>query len=434
MSGAVSNPPMKSDGPDAIIFLPAMGDQFLPQSATDVGRRIARGLDLSATSQGAVIRAEPLTPLAYGSQAERLAEAVRVTRIDPGDTSARVVFDLYCVDYRKALYREVETSSTRVLAWFLTRQTFWLALRWLDGLRRGWSSVGVRKRVQLLLGGLIVGLLVFVLLTALVAALSAPVVIGDEQLELPKSVQWWVDCAKALLYPALVFLGGASAFFGFDVQQAVRQLGLRLAAISNYMDPGGYKRDEVLAEVENALEAIAESSEGYQRVFVVGYSFGSVVTLDLTLLSQRPSQRVSALIKGVVTIGCPFDLIVTYWPKYFGRHAKAPPFLTRWHNVYAKSDVLGSDFELLAQAQKSALSIPPTETGIADRKIRHLLETPAKPHSNIEYPAQRSDVGGVLTLAGIFAHGKYWEPQAPDHPAVWRPVGTALYSDHWVLE
>lgn len=154
--------------------------------------------------------------------------------------------------------------------------------------------------------------------------------------ELDTQWQNWL----ANLYAVLVFLGGAQLLTGKRVRAEIEDLAWDPSMVGEYLD-NEYKREEILSEIDNALEAIAESSTGYRRVILLAYSFGSVVALEATLARADVAPRVRKHVKTLVTIGCPYDFVTTYWPDFF---RFSPRWSTEWINAYTEADVLGSRF------------------------------------------------------------------------------------------
>lgn len=380
---------------------------------------MARALDLLATSEAATVECRPAAPLSYGAKRDRSADVARVVRADGTDETT--VFDLIRVDYRKPLYKEIEKNDPRKLAVFLGVQTLGFLVRWIVGFlrHRRVGGLGFRKRMQLLTGGLVLVLLFLVLTVTILAALSVPVAGVGESVDGWEQLKTLLGPVEAYVYPLIVFGSGVAAMTRVDLKGDIRELALRLAAAHDYLDPGGHKRAEVVAEVHNALEAVAESPERYGRVFLVGYSFGAVVALDASRFHAAPPCRLQKYVKALVTIGCPFDVIATYWPAHFSNRGDALPKLA-WHNVYSPKDVLGSDFCVLNAAIQADSGKKKDAPRIA-------------PDTNVEYPAQRVHSSDVLTLAGLTTHAHYWEHDNSDHPAAWGPVAKVLYEGEWAL-
>jgi hypothetical protein len=170
------------------------------------------------------------------------------------------------------------------------------------------------------------------------------------------------------------------------------------------------------------LEYFAEHDTlRYDRVDIVAYSFGSVVAIDaLYPLADIPGPRFEQ-IDTLVTIGCPFDIIRTYWPEYFDRRWHRVGVPRRWLNIYSPIDVFGSNF----------LDVEGSEIG-----VRLQDGTTLRPHSEawhvISEDRKVSPIQ-VLLMVGIKAHAMYWAPSFEQEDTVFAPVMRHLYAGHPLL-
>lgn len=435
--------------PDAILFLPGLGEQGLPQGAMDIAQRIARSIDLDTDTASARVTARASRPLAYGCVVERQADVAEIVRAG-GEESERVVADVIRVRYHNSLFHGLDERGPLAQLAFICWHGALLTWRWGLGLFRNWcvhrapSGFGLRKRLQLLLGGGLVFVVWLGAVLVLIGGVSVPPLVASSVLldEKPASATDTapedgrpqendtgstpegngsadVSAAQSVLervretaygtvYPLIAALAGLLMLTKGNLKEGIRTGALQLAATHDYLAADGHKRGEVVAEVEDALEAIVESDR-YERITIVGYSLGAIVALDATHLNPRPPPRIKRRISTLVTVACPYDVVATYWPEYFDRDEPSQLAGLPWHNVYSPKDVLGSDFRLLG-----------------DRLIQ--------PTTNVAYPAVRSAMADTILLGGLFAHSRYWAPEAPDHPAVWRIVVHSLYpAEHWVM-
>ena len=152
----------------------------------------------------------------------------------------------------------------------------------------------------------------------------------------------------------------------------------------------------------------------YERVHVMGYSFGSVVAIDsLYPFNQEPPVRFSA-VHAFVTIACPFDLIRTYFKEYPGSPTAAnpanPPVRPysyfenrcalpnapkRWLNIYSLSDVMSSNFRDDERIDAAVASI-----GLRSQRVGHCRAALSAERS-LHRPLQRGDndiLGSVYPL------------------------------------
>jgi hypothetical protein len=136
-----------------------------------------------------------------------------------------------------------------------------------------------------------------------------------------------------------------AAFTGLSRKQVKDMLG---SAAAQYICARDYlalaeRKAAIVGQLNELLEHIAEKPTAYRRLHLVAYSFGSIVALDAVFPNIPPGRRL-AKIDTLVTIGCPFDLVRTYWPTYFKGRMKPPDAPKVWLNIYSPLDVLGSNF------------------------------------------------------------------------------------------
>ncbi len=122
-------------------------------------------------------------------------------------------------------------------------------------------------------------------------------------------------------------------------------------------------------------EKEAKTQSSYDNVHVIAFSFGTIVTLDAVFPYSTLSKR-TRRINTLVTIGCPFDFIRTYWPTYFECRVGWPDVPHKWVNIYTPADVLGSDFKdegsgvLRGVGMASTGEVCPTDNISCGRQIR----------------------------------------------------------------
>ena len=123
------------------------------------------------------------------------------------------------------------------------------------------------------------------------------------------------------------------------------------------------------------------------------------------------------MLNTLVTIGCPFDLIRTYFQSYFTQRTAIAGDSTsvvpvRWINIYSPLDVFGSNFR--DDDQPDALP----EKGVVLSQPSKSIRMPDKSISfNSGIPAgQKMGVLEFLALLGFKAHGFYWSRN--DEPSV----------------
>jgi hypothetical protein len=202
----------------------------------------------------------------------------------------------------------------------------------------------------------------------------------------------------------LIVIGAAVGLFRRgSVKEALAETAATMApalAYLDYDDRAGVVRGQFQALLEHLAEK-ASNGITYDRVHVIGYSFGSLVALDGLFPVDRPGRRIAA-IDTLVTIGCPFDFVRTYWADYFTGRQAMPGVPRRWLNIYNSLDVLSSDFKDTTGTPEGIRL-----TAAADGN------TPTRPDESVrlgrDRPLSLSQPLDYLSLAGFKAHAHYWE-------------------------
>ncbi|MEI6623563.1 MAG: hypothetical protein WCP28_16860 [Actinomycetes bacterium] len=364
--------------PGLLIFVPGLGrDAF--NSAAVVAESIACTANLS---RGRVTATSDTPPAPAGLR------AVRTISVD----GVRVL-DIVELDYYDALAVLDANDGTRTEAvppGFL--RTFWytgygLAVG-LRALLPGRTVKSGKAKANLLYGTVL--MLVLLLAFIWIAASAAALILSG--------TRWSVNI-PAMLDPApgAVLVGGAAAT---SVYLALRRrilLGAqRIRQLLRYLsEPAEAK--EITDRLDYAIDAVLDQGLYAGHIHVLAYSFGSIVVLDDLAppigTSLSGTQRVSNAISSLVTVGCPYDFIRQYRPRYFEDRAPRRPDLM-WRNVFIASDVFGSNFkrkddDSVGSDVVTALNWPVTQT------IRYL-------------PAERLTFWGVFRMAGLRQHAKYW--------------------------
>ncbi|HYG08908.1 MAG TPA: hypothetical protein VD835_02930, partial [Pyrinomonadaceae bacterium] len=190
----------------------------------------------------------------------------------------------------------------------------------------------------------------------------------------------------------------------------------------------GERSHAIGGKLESLLEYLVEREQGYKKIHIIGYSFGSIVALDnLFAQGAKPIERFNR-IDTLVTIGCPFDIIRTYWPEYFKGRYSLTPNTPKWINVYSPIDILSSNFadcgneQWVNDAQHQDVGI---EVEGQIRKPENLI------FSQGSY--QGLGVVDILTLAGFKAHSLYWGEEVKGEITCFHGIVKKMYQDTSIL-
>lgn len=226
------------------------------------------------------------------------------------------------------------------------------------------------------------------------------------------------------LQSLLVILTAIGLLRTQSLKTVLREVAAGTAAASAYLATG-----ERAARMRGAfgrlLQHVLESKvdgQSYERIHVIAFSFGSVVALDSIFPVVRPAEHLRQ-ISTLVTIGCPFDFIRTYWPTYFDERQAIPGAPARWLNVFAGADVLGSNF--LDEPVKKAVAKPRgiRMTNGGEERVPHSLRYGSSGNLANQPLSER------LTLVGFRTHRRaYWD--GADSDSCFHDIVPALYAGH----
>ncbi|GLC27802.1 hypothetical protein [Roseisolibacter agri] len=463
-------------GRDAIIFVPGLFVEGGVQSADVAARRIARAFDENAATHDAQF-------LVLEGKDESLADDYRtrkatVVRLDVDGVELPIV-DVFDFRYHDTLLGAYQNRTPARQALSITGTLLALFGRVMTSIRK--PSKTAAEKWQVAYGVLVMlGLVAYVgvLLATAIATLPAvvpgssnrqvavaspptttasPVTTRTPQTRAPAPVggrrpgRPWIERARdtgrsvwagatgtaragwtALRSPALlgrlqgllVILTAIGLLRTQSLKTVLREVAAGAAAASAYLATG-----ERAARVRGAfgrlLQHVLESKvEGraYERIHVVAFSFGSVVALDSIFPVVRPAHHLGR-ISTLVTIGCPFDFIRTYWPRYFDDRQGLPDAPGKWLNVFAGADVLGSNF--LDEPAKQAVAKP--------RGIRMTNGAEERIPESLRYGGVRDladqPLSERLTLVGFRTHRRaYWDGVESD--SCFHDIVPVLYAEH----
>jgi hypothetical protein len=401
-------------GRDAVIFVPGLGADWGDHRLDQTAQRIAEAFDRNAASAAARFSVK------LSVEEEEYVPGVptrRCTILREDASGSAPVLDLYAFYYQSALRdrferRNLLVKALLVFAAIVIHLPKVLLAPFRKRSRRGLSrkdSIQVLQAIGMLFLLIVyMGFLIWAVyqtLTTTIPKLGGP----NPSVTVPQTI-----VVIAALIGALIP----------GIREWISKEAVTYVSLIYYVLLGEQKQ-VIAGRFSSLVEHIAEAKDPvHPRIHILAYSFGSIVALDSVFPRGREPGVRLGLLDTMVTIGTPFDAIRTWWPKYFTERHSYTSHPTRWINVYAPADVLGSNFR------------NDTAKPEADQSVTLVGGKRGPLPENIVYavgPALE-EVGlvGLITLMGIRAHALYWE-DAPGAESVYGVVIPEMYRDSAAL-
>ncbi len=423
-----------SNKKDAIIFIQGMGNDKTYQNLDVIARKFCgafeRQSEISAKSFRVVGASEEKYGNIYRTPVCTLIE-------NSGDNEEKPIADLFELDYRENLTKSFVAASPIIKVLIMISTLFVLLPRFfLSFVKKGKNFTEMLQ--MLVVGSLICLIAIYsmVLLTALIGTLTPESLTGTN---LPDGIKTFLssiglneedgtgftkswDMIVGILQSIVVFFAGLGLFTRKNAKEFISNLATTYVSATNYIRLATSKQ-EIMGQLTALLDHLGEKEEQYAAIHIVAFSFGSLVALDTIYPHSRPAARLKP-IKSIVTIGCPFDLIRSYWPEYFTKRQALEDCKPSWVNIYAPLDFFGSNFrdDNLPQEADHGIKLS------ADN-----MDNPIKPGKNISYEIgiQGTSITllDVIVIKGIKIHSQYWsETENPQH-SCFDDITAELYGD-----
>src|SRR5262245_26586004 len=380
---------------DAIIYIPGLAKRT--NERRNIPMRFVHALDWNAKTASATFstRAE----LEATKKLNGLATVTSVLRRD-GDVELPVI-DVYQFDYHDTLVTFKQRSPI-VQAGALAGMLLAVLGRVIAGI--GKPSKTRAEKINVAAGVatylLLSTYMMFLLIVGLIALVDAGSLVVS-----PNIKTLFGDARERIhaLEAAVLAIGSLGLFRTKGLRDLLDTVASELAAAGRYLSTG-QRMKTVQGRLADLLARILEVEPKYDRIHVVAFSFGSLVAID-SLFPKQVAGRQWERVDSLVTVGCPFDFIRTYWPEYFGTREGVLDKPRKWYNVFAPADILGSDFTDATYDAKTGK--PTTDVGV------QLRDGGMRVPEGISYGDSRTltDLGlwSQLTLQGFKAHASYFD-------------------------
>lgn len=393
----------------AVIYMPGLGTSFTDQSVETFAQRYAKAIDINdpevKKKYSLKFRDEK-----FGTDGSLNTKVATI--VEEIDNKKNDILDVYEFRYIDELTEGFKQQNvfTKILNLFtiiighLPKVLFYTIRRFF--IRRGGISEG--SSGQFLYAAVILLILAF---SGIILIAAFPATLGD-MLEV-KNNQALSNFLSNTYFGNFIdwsytkVRGGAEYMIGFfalfyllmpNFKIFILEMATEFICMIKYFSIGK-NRLNLIGKFEEILEHVAESEYDYQGVEVIAYSFGSVVAIDTIFpMKGATSTRVAEKLDRLVTIGCPFDFINLYWKRYYEDREYKSSTIESWHNVYSTTDILSSNFRL------------DKEEGEAQRSVIPGAIVPVNIPFNV-LSKDRYNPVRFFMLAGIKAHGMYWEDQ-----------------------
>jgi pimeloyl-ACP methyl ester carboxylesterase len=229
----------------------------------------------------------------------------------------------------------------------------------------------------------------------------------------------------------LTALGLANPKLRSDFEETMNHM---LAAIEYFRI--GFARNMTTGRFYDLYDDLCKATDRYDRVNVMGYSFGALVALDALFYTRGVDQTRTDRLGDLITIGAPITLAQNFWPKHFDTiYANfSPGGDHQWINAQCALDVLaapildrppdpiiaaGAAVANVAKQKGSWAARRPAELA---RQTTDVSTDPGDPNNinfsrkiNLDYSGWYPldlNVPEFFSLAAIRAHAMYWTPRS----------------------
>jgi hypothetical protein len=363
--------------PPIAVFVPAMVEGSPRNTASCIADLMAAELDLG---DGRYVVEHG--PSSAPDVQPPLLDHRRIVRVGDGP-----VLDLCTIDYRTALEHE-SVKGTSV--WATLRQLavaagyFLAAFVLLLRARR-------RAKTAMAKAQLVVGFGAALMLLGLLALSVLAVVVA---------LGLWEPVKDAETFTAAVGMGAA----GLLTWAFVKGRPALVSATDVVRQALDYARHETVRDdcrkvMRGVLDRLI-TEQPARPVHLIGYSFGSLVALDLLFPRTREAEvdaRFPTSIASLTTIGCPVDFLRLYVPDYLADR-RTDMCGVMWTNIFIAADVFGSNFTDADDFSDSRDRFPgAVEVSVGD----------CRP-TTVRYTDERLSFFSILARAGFRAHDGYW--------------------------
>lgn len=208
-------------------------------------------------------------------------------------------------------------------------------------------------------------------------------------------------------------LGGLSLKSYLD---AAEKSAIEFYSITGYLDDPGRSSGTLNAIIEAVGNA--HRNKDCTGVDVVCFSLGAILTCDAIFPRRARLWSPVPSISDLITIGHPYDLVVSAIPEYY--EARQPLAMTyrRWMNVCTTDDFLGSNFRYDEKIGDQA----EPQLGIACEGKRFIPSQNVRFDPPLGTVVEKSGLDMIVPFRRVGNHALYWDDSDPNVPNCFQQI------------
>jgi hypothetical protein len=429
--------PNSNHSRDAIIYIPSIDSQSPKESLEIIAQKIATALDKNART----IEAQFTFKLEEHFENYGQSLSTKVCTIFRKDQEQEIpVIDVYEMSYHKNITKHFENQNFLVKCLLVGATIFKNLPKFITALFTPGTGKTLPEKIQIIYAISILFLLFVYIILLIVAFFQAVNILSLVDFS------WFNDWLKSsgispfqsqvttFAEKAIVILT-ALGILTPQLKESLSRVAVIYLGMVNYLDLGN-RRNVLLGQLVELIEHILEKKSThciYRQVHIISYSFGSILALDALFPPAKSGIDRFKHIHTLVTIGCPFDMIRTFWANYFDDRHPIPGSLKRWFNVYSPADVIGSNFRTESKDGEQIYQFEPKE-----KESDLLNDTSIVTPINIPYlegpnPKNLSWMDWFM-LVGLQAHACYWEGSGESEVSCFYQIVAKMYQEDDLLK
>ncbi|MBK6966093.1 MAG: hypothetical protein IPH20_19770 [Bacteroidales bacterium] len=382
------------------IYIPGLGEAFRNESVDKYAERFMHELDVNDADASAVFSLKQENEH-YGGNAK--LETRVVTIIKHFKDKEEFVYRFYDFNYAGILTSKFNAYNifvkSALLLWLVFSKIGLVMYRLLYNKKGQWYSAKFKLvafySIILLLALAVFGIIqipsalaAFISFSGDLSTISGYFNLSKDALKQVESFSVSITALGAILY---TIVPGAGIYLA--------SLASEFISANNYVAMGT-QMQRIQGELDALVEHIAEKEGQKTRIHLHAYSFGCIIALDQVFpLSNSPTKRMGQMLEAIVTTGCPYDFIYTYYPEFYKNRNAALKDKFTWYNIYSSADALGTNFMKDNRSDDPMYGIG--DTGQLPKNLRYEVT-----NSN---PFRLSD---FFMLQAFKVHQVYWDHSA----------------------